>query len=890
MIEAKGPASARSLGDFLDHEVVPRLSVEMVYTDPAHKWASRTEKAWKGGCPFHESRSGSSFVVTPSTLKWWCEGCQEGGWPVQYLWKLKGGAGRTPHGRDFVDLVRDLADRAGVPFPEREMTEEEKDKARAREARRSVLEVVVAHAEEVLWSPAGAAARAYLAESRGFTDEDLRSLRLGLYDSVSGCRAALEKAKVDPKDVADAAVLWEKLEGYVLIPWMGDRGRPLTLYGRWKEQDPPEGRPKNIALPGEGTKGSPLYLDRALQAGHRDLVAVEGVFDAALLQARGDTRVVAYVAASFSDLQVETLVRRKVRSVSLCGDPDGGGDRGTLSNVEKLAKVGISPYVVPRLPDGLDPDEFVLRHGIDAWRKRVLEAVPGSVFRAGLALQGVTPTSPEKERREAVKKVLSVLEDLAGPEAALDEETVLLETADRTGYTAEALAEVVRAYQEERKAEKDKASALESLQRAEKDLESGAADPASVLRAVSKKLSVLEAAAEPEPLIFSVERLWSEMEKAPTGRRSGWATVDALDVRFHAGELSILGARTGHAKTTVLVGLLWNWLQDSREDETFLFYSHEEAEVPVARRLLALASVEDAGTKRPAWSRTEIRDFAVDPEARDVWPLPRYLEAARARLKGLEDRLFVVHRSGWTADELAAHALSVMEKGRIIGGVFVDYLQRIPVPSKTKGDRRDIDVSAVARRLKTLSEEADCPVVTGAQVNREAIPKNYTEAVGSAESYEDATTIIRTARPDLHNLREGGSEQEADVVLGLLNYAADYKADAKDKRIPDVTLLEVGTLKNREGEPGRWAGLAFEGRYGLVRDMTDEESRTLHPENPPSKKEVARVKAQEREKRSADSLEREKVRLEREREKTQGERLRLERLEKAKSAKKGKEN
>ena len=613
---------------------------------------------------------------------------------------------------------------------------------------------------------------------------------------------------------------------------------------------------------------------------------MEGVFDAALLQAKGDTRVVAYVAASFSDLQVETLVRRKVRSVSLCGDPDGGGDRGTLSNVEKLGKVGISAYVVPRLPDGLDPDEFVLREGIDAWRKRVLEAVPGSVFRAGLALEGVTPTSPEKGKREAVGKVLSVLEDLTGPEAALDEETILLETAARTGYTAEALAEVTRDYQEKRKAEKDKASAHEALQRGVKDLESGAADPASVLRTVSKKLSVLEEAAEPEPPIFSVERLWSEMEKAPTGRRSGWATVDALDVRFHAGELSILGARTGHAKTTVLVGLLWNWLQDSREDETFLFYSHEEAEVPVARRLLALASVEAAGTKRPAWSRTEIRDFAVDPESReDGWPLPRYLEAARARLKGLEDRLFVVHRSGWTADELAAHALSVMGKGRTIGGVFVDYLQRIPVPSKTKGDRRDIDVSAVARRLKTLSEEADCPVVTGAQVNREAIPKNYTDEVGSAESYEDATVTIRKARPDLHNLREGGSEQEADLVLGLLNYAADYKADAKDKRIPDVTLLEVGTLKNREGEPGRWAGLAFEGRYGLVRDMTEEEARTLHPENPPSRAEVARVKAQEREKRDAHSLERERLRYGTAQEKTQAERLRLDRVTKQKAPK-----
>ena len=82
-----------------------------------------------------------------------------------------------------------------------------------------------------------------------------------------------------------------------------------------------------------------------------------------------------------------------------------------------------------------------------------------------------------------------------------------------------------------------------------------------------------------------------------------------------------------------------------------------------------------------------------------------------------------------------------------------------------------------------------------------------------------ALDVIETSRPDLHHLREGGSEQEADLILGLLNYAADYRSD--DDPAPDETPFEVGTLKNRAGTPGRWGELVFEGRFNLLRDESD---------------------------------------------------------------------
>ena len=47
-----------------------------------------------------------------------------------------------------------------------------------------------------------------------------------------------------------------------------------------------------------------------------------------------------------------------------------------------MEKAGIKGYVVPRLPDGMDPDEYVQVHGIDAWKALVSRSEHAYAFRA----------------------------------------------------------------------------------------------------------------------------------------------------------------------------------------------------------------------------------------------------------------------------------------------------------------------------------------------------------------------------------------------------------------------------------------------------------------------------------------------------------------------------
>ncbi|GEM_PF-3450637 len=105
------------LVDFLHFEVLPKLSVEQIYNDN-HNFRQYGD-VLKGSPTWRISASGTSFHVwwDGSQWAWTDKATGEGGGAVQYKWKLRGGSG-TPKGQDWIDIVRDLAETAGVSMPE----------------------------------------------------------------------------------------------------------------------------------------------------------------------------------------------------------------------------------------------------------------------------------------------------------------------------------------------------------------------------------------------------------------------------------------------------------------------------------------------------------------------------------------------------------------------------------------------------------------------------------------------------------------------------------------------------------------------------------------------------------------------------------------------------
>ncbi len=318
---------------------------------------------------------------------------------------------------------------------------------------------------------------------------------------------------------------------------------------------------------------------------------------------------------------------------------------------------------------------------------------------------------------------------------------------------------------------------------------------------------------------FRVDALITELQNTDEGVPTGWGALDGLGVWFRPKELALLAARTGHGKTSALVNIAMRMLERSAaigSTKPLLYYSHEEPPEHILCRLIALLAI------RPIepWTVGEIREHfsgkgAINPNRNSADYAQ--LDAAVAHLRKVEDRIIVIHRPAWTAAQIGEHARSIHEKTGV-GGIFIDYLQRVPVVPPLHA--RDQEIALTGRTLKTLAVDVAAPVIAGAQVDRDVIPDGYQDRVRKAASgsIADAIDIMKAARPDLNHLREGGSEQEADLILGLMNFAADLRVEATGVQA-STDHYEIGVLKNRYGPTGKWAELSYSGSSGLISDV-----------------------------------------------------------------------
>ncbi len=334
-----------------------------------------------GCCPFHGEKT-PSFAVTPDKNFFYCYGCHVGGDIFTFVMKIENCT--------FPEALKLLAGKLGVAIPEKEKTKEELE----REKR--VQQVIAANELATRFFQAclnktdyGIKAQEYLS-ARGITPEIVERFSLGVaLPNYNALITALGKRGCSMGLLIQAGLAgnygrgpMDKFRGRIMIPIQNPRGHVIGFGGRILEQNSQQAaKYMNTAETEWFNKRMLLFgMNVALQEmkKRRQAVVVEGYMDAISLHAAGINWAVASMGTAFAQEQAK-LLARVVDEIVFSYDSDAAGKRATVRAVSIAKDLGLKVKVLI-VPDGKDPDEFVRKHGKDAYIQLIDTAVSGLEF------------------------------------------------------------------------------------------------------------------------------------------------------------------------------------------------------------------------------------------------------------------------------------------------------------------------------------------------------------------------------------------------------------------------------------------------------------------------------------------------------------------------------
>src|SRR5262249_57977247 len=171
-------------------------------------------------------------------------------------------------------------------------------------------------------------------------------------------------------------------------------GRPVAFGGRTLD---PDGEPKYLNSPETAayTKGRHLYglsLTRDEIRRQGFAILVEGYLDLIVPYQFGVRNLVASLGTALTPDQVK-LIGRFARRVVVNYDGDRAGVQAAKRAIETILAEDIEVKVLV-LPDNLDPDDFIRKHGVSEYNQRRTEAQPHIQFVIDQAVRDRNLSSP----------------------------------------------------------------------------------------------------------------------------------------------------------------------------------------------------------------------------------------------------------------------------------------------------------------------------------------------------------------------------------------------------------------------------------------------------------------------------------------------------------------
>lgn len=330
----------------------------------------RAGRNFRAVCPFHHEKT-PSFMVSPDKQIYHCFGCSAGGNAFNFLMQYER--------LEFPEAVETLAKRAGVALPQSAPHDDKTVSLNTQLYK--INELAAVFYQNILNSASGNHAKNYLLE-RGLKEDTIKTFKLGFaLDKWDGLISYLRVKNIGLSLLEKAGLIlakdgggyYDRFRNRIIFPILDIKSRVLGFGARVLGDT----LPKYVNSPETPiyTKGKNLYgfnLAKDTIRENDSVVVVEGYLDFILPYQEGFKNILASLGTALT-IEQARFIKRYTNNVVMVYDPDKAGELATLRTLDIFIEEGMGVKVVS-LPDGLDPDLFVRKNGIDKFKTNILQA------------------------------------------------------------------------------------------------------------------------------------------------------------------------------------------------------------------------------------------------------------------------------------------------------------------------------------------------------------------------------------------------------------------------------------------------------------------------------------------------------------------------------------
>lgn len=647
----------------------------------------------------------------------------------------------------------------------------------------------------------------YLKEDRGYDDKQITSFKLGFFPDEDKFILLLTNVGYS-KEVGKQLIEQyfsgilninkyqktdEESKNRITFTWFNPEDNIIGFSTR-KPTDDEKIKPKYINNTGLGKADHLFNLTK--EAEGKDIVIVEGQFDALagtyFTLPQEEIRNYHFIAISgnnISERQVACLKALNCGRIILLLDNDEAGRKGAIQTAEKLIAAGVSPNIasIPKDCKCKDIDELIRKYRNDIDGKYPdLKELLDTAIKYEIAVnpdKSIKETQMEQTKEEKPKldlELQELLNQIKSDGIEYDSQTGKTKVIplDILDYAKRINAIRTRIVKENIGADRKKDQNFIALNSIYSDI---------------REYNKLLATDENEDRPYTFGQFFEELAKnTNNGLKTGFLELDE-HITIQPSSLAFIAGRPSHGKTTMMLNILRNMLEDkNNEDKAFLFYSYEETRSDILIKIilsvadngldqeLMNAKVEGTNLRQRALNNLKNHPLCVRENAEGkISGLNAKLEKAYNKVESwIKDGRLEILTPKSTAESLSTAIIERCtafkeeeqpnednnqkegleeqpQKGGVekkVAAVFIDYVQKLTTEEERVNRQQEIQKICQTLLSTALDKRAGTSIILGAQVNR------------NVTSFEELT---------LDKMREAGDiEQDANLVLGIWNEQA----------------------------------------------------------------------------------------------------------------------